>query len=785
MSDNLSVAHSPETVRDGVSVQEREDGFFRVLFQQSPDCHFLLDPSTRTILRANEAACAFYGYADEAFRGMPIEHLAPLPPEAERMTLPGRPRTFCLEHRLSDGTLRSVEAILAPVVHGGRLLIHGAVRDRTREVLAARKLRERALRESTISRIVSDMAFCRNRAEYRRAIDRGLAQLGRLAGVNRAYAFLKSDPDEDGFPDIFEWTDGPDTSPLKEELASLKSSDFPWWFARLKEDGFIQAPDVEELPPEAYRVARFLLNRGVRSITALSIIINRRLMGFIGISNYMDGALDPEMDLPLLEAVARVTGKSLEVIMAKEALEASEARFQDIVETQADLVCRFSPSGEVTFANPAYAAYYGGTPEDHVGRSLFERRPRENQKLILGALSRLTPERPVLQSPEERYVAADGAVKWQLWTNRGFFDGEGRLVEIQAVGRDITRLKLANAERDVQRRRMLALFRNSPEAVLLCLDGLTINDANESFCRLFGVERASLTGRPVAEVLQIPDGEETRIREEMIGRALAGETVTYEGTRAGPGGRFVPVSILLIPVRDGDAYSLFAGFRDLTLEKTREADLSRNLEAMKRTFLQTVHVLSFATEARDPYTAGHQRRVAHLAAAMARRMGHGDEFVEALTLAATVHDIGKIVIPAEILSKPSALTTIEMSIVRQHCGEGYRILSRVDFPWNLAEVVRQHHERLDGSGYPRGLRGNEILPEARILAVADVMEAVASHRPYRPAMGVGAGLEVILGGSGTLFDPDAARACAELFRSGYAFPAEGDAFFPCRLPGSV
>lgn len=204
----------------------------------------------------------------------------------------------------------------------------------------------------------------------------------------------------------------------------------------------------------------------------------------------------------------------------------------------------------------------------------------------------------------------------------------------------------------------------------------------------------------------------------------------------------------------------------LTTRKRRQME-----DQLRETMEATVHAVASTVERRDLYTAGHQRRVAVLVSAIAREMGLDDERINGLRLAAIIHDVGKIVVPSEILSKPGRLTALEFELVKQHPGAGYEILKDVSFPWPIAEIVRQHHERLDGSGYPRGLKGDEILPEARILSVADVVEAIASHRPYRPSHGLDTALKVIEAGRGTQFDTGAVDACLRLFREqGYGMP---------------
>jgi putative two-component system response regulator len=188
------------------------------------------------------------------------------------------------------------------------------------------------------------------------------------------------------------------------------------------------------------------------------------------------------------------------------------------------------------------------------------------------------------------------------------------------------------------------------------------------------------------------------------------------------------------------------------------------LYQLQQTLVETIDALGSTLEMRDPYTAGHQRRVARLACAIGQEMGLGKPILTALHMAGLVHDIGKISVPSQILSKPSQLKETEMSLIREHSKAGYEILRKVHFPWPIANIVHQHHERLDGSGYPQKLVGDEIMLEAKILAVADVVEAMSSHRPYRAAIGTAAALEEIEKNQERLYHERAVQACLRLFR---------------------
>lgn len=210
---------------------------------------------------------------------------------------------------------------------------------------------------------------------------------------------------------------------------------------------------------------------------------------------------------------------------------------------------------------------------------------------------------------------------------------------------------------------------------------------------------------------------------------------------------------------------------DITERIKTEAKLQQTLESLRKAVGTTIQVLVSAVEARDPYTAGHQSRVAHLACAIASEMGLAQDKIEGIRLAGSIHDIGKLSVPAEILTRPSKLTNIEFSMIKEHSLNGYEMLKNVESSWPLAEIVYQHHERINGSGYPKNLKGDEIIIEARIMAVADVVEAMASHRPYRPSLGLNAALEEIEKNKGILYEETVAMACLKLFREeGYQLP---------------
>jgi len=210
--------------------------------------------------------------------------------------------------------------------------------------------------------------------------------------------------------------------------------------------------------------------------------------------------------------------------------------------------------------------------------------------------------------------------------------------------------------------------------------------------------------------------------------------------------------------------------RSLIEQKQAQEELQYTLEKLREALGGIIQTVTLMVETRDPYTAGHQRRVADLARAIANEMGLPQEQIDGIRMAGLIHDLGKINVPAEILSKPTRLTEFERGMIQTHPQVGYDILKTIDFPWPVAQIVLQHHERMDGSGYPQGLSGEEIMLEARVLAVADVVEAMASFRPYRPAHGIDKALEEISQNRGALYDAEAVDACLKLFtEKGFKF----------------
>lgn len=346
---------------------------------------------------------------------------------------------------------------------------------------------------------------------------------------------------------------------------------------------------------------------------------------------------------------------------------------------------------------------------------------------------------------------------------------KGKLRYIAGYTTDITDRKRAEDELASSEEKFRKVFYICPEPV--CINSLadtTFMMVNQAFTRVTGYTAGEVIGK-TSEECKIWNNLEDRARllNELRGK---GEIIGFEAEFRSKSGQVLHglVSASLIDIH-GTTCSL-AIVRDITRHMQAEDQLINSLKQVRQAIGTTIQVLVAAVEEKDRYTAGHQRRTSDLARSIASEMGLPRDRIEGLRMAGIIHDIGKLSVPSEILNKPGILSSIELALIKEHAQSGYDLLKKVKSPWPLADIVYQHHERLDGSGYPNKLKGEEIIIEARILAVADVMEAMCSHRPYRPASGIDAALAEIENNKGKSYDPAVADACLKLFREkGYHF----------------
>ncbi len=309
------------------------------------------------------------------------------------------------------------------------------------------------------------------------------------------------------------------------------------------------------------------------------------------------------------------------------------------------------------------------------------------------------------------------------------------------IGVALDRDQLMNEAR-ASNRQLDEIIHRNPDAILITDDSGCVRFTNPAAQRLLARDEPSLKGFPLGLTSQNDSGE-IDVRR--------------------PGGDLVPVELHAMETTWEGLRAHVLTLRDLSDRRLAEQEKRVSAERIRTALVQTIEAISRTVETRDPYTACHQRRVAALSREIALAMGLEPAIVDGIYMGGTIHDIGKLYIPAEILNRPGKLNETEFMLIKTHCAVGRDIIGGIDFPWPLANMVHQHHERIDGSGYPQGLRGEDIMLEARILSVADVVDAMSSRRPYREALGLDAALAEIKRGSGTHYDPEIVAICNYLF----------------------
>jgi len=448
--------------------------------------------------------------------------------------------------------------------------------------------------------------------------------------------------------------------------------------------------------------------------------------------------------------------------LADEALRESEEKYRELVDN--------APAGiyEVDFierkfvtVNDVMCEYTGFTKEELLGNmSPFDILTDESKAHFMERMTKIFAGEKVPQTVEYTIRTKDDRTIWVILNHKLIYD-RGFPKGAKAVVHNITERKLAEQALQKSQERYRFLVDNANDAIFVAQDGL-IKFPNPKTLQILGYSEEELTRIPYTDLVH-PDDRSilSEFREKRVGGKEA--TTTYSIRVMDRAGGEIWAQISSVPIVWEDRPATLNFVRDITVQKNAEEELRNSVDKLRKITGATIQAMAQTVEVRDPYTAGHQKRVADLARAIATRMGLSSDRVDGIRMAGAIHDIGKISVPAEILSKPGLLTPLEFSLIKTHAQIGYDILKDIEFPWDIATMVLQHHERLDGSGYPQGITGERILLEARILIVADVVEAMASHRPYRPSLGMDKALEEIKDKKGRFYDPDVVNACLQLF----------------------
>ena len=446
---------------------------------------------------------------------------------------------------------------------------------------------------------------------------------------------------------------------------------------------------------------------------------------------------------------------------AENALREGEERYRQMFETNPEPMWVYDVETLAFLAvNDAAVAHYGWPREQFLAMTIADLRPAGDTPGLLD-YAFADSGKKFLKNESERHHQKDGTpIDVEITSHLIEFDGRrARIVSAHDVTeRKRTERVLREAEEQFR-----GLVEQSIAGIYIIQDG-AFTYVNPRFAEIFGYGSAD---EPIGhDALSVIAESERATVQENIRKWLQGDarSISYSTTALRMDGSTIEAGVHGTRATYRGRPAILGMVQDISEKKRAEEQIQHYVTQLEKAFMRTVEVATTLSEMRDPYTAGHERRVAEIAVAIGAELGFDARRQEGLRVAGYLHDIGKISLPAEILSKPTKLSRIEYQMIKGHAQASYDILKNVGFPWPVAEIALQHHERMDGSGYPQGLKGEAILLEARILAVADVVEAMSSHRPYRPGLGIEAALAEIERGRGTAYDANVADTCLRLFR---------------------
>ena len=469
---------------------------------------------------------------------------------------------------------------------------------------------------------------------------------------------------------------------------------------------------------------------------------------------------------------SKLEKKMLDLEAANQELRTLEEKYRLSFENINDVIFVVDADFKILSMSGGVEKEVGYSPQDFIGRSVADLgsifTPQSLERAISHA-SRVFKGEFVPPSIYE-VIAKDGTIKITEVSGSPIMH-DGNISGMVAVARDITQRKQMEDALKKSEENFRNFLNNSMMGVRIVSDDGTTLYANQAILDLFGFASIDeLKNTPVTKCYTRESLAENKMRREERKRGGIGP-LNYVVSIIRKNGEVRHLDVFRKEIIWDGARRFQVLYNDTTERKRAEEELQQTLDRLSKAMTTTVHLLAGAVEARDPCTAGHQTRAAHLARAIATEMEIPRDKIDGIGLVGSIHDIGKLSVPAVILTKSSKLTKVEFALIKEHAVKGYEMLKDVESSWPLAEIVYQHHERMDGSGYPRHLKGDEILLEARILAVADVVEAMASHRPYRPSLGIDLALEEIEKNKGILYEEAVAMACVKLFREkGYQLP---------------
>ncbi len=440
----------------------------------------------------------------------------------------------------------------------------------------------------------------------------------------------------------------------------------------------------------------------------------------------------------------------------------SDERLRSIAEHSHDGILILDDAFQIIYANSESAGISGYAPEELVGQNFAGFIDDESRELVSELYLRRQRGEKVPPRYEFNIIRKDGK-KRRLEISSSVVAGAGGKVETIAQLRDVTEQKKAEEELRASEEKFRILFEYAPDCYYLTDIKGDLIYANKAAEKMFGYKREELIGKSLLDKSIMSSGQIAKAVSLLAKNALGCPTGPEEFALQRKDGSEISVEILAYPVKMNGETMILGIARDVTERRKVKEQLEESYRRLQKSSDTIIQAVSLTIDMRDPYTSDHQRRVAQLAPAIAAEMNFSPDQIESIRVASLIHDMGKFAVPAEILSKPGRLDETELQLIREHPKTGFDILSKIDLPGTIAQIVYQHHERMNGTGYPRGLAGENILPEARVLAVAEALEAMTSYRPYRPALGVDKALQEITQAKGVLFDPEVVEACLRVF----------------------
>lgn len=615
--------------------------------------------------------------------------------------------------------------------------------------------------QKCITRITSVLF---NSQSIEKALNKALQEIGMLCKADRAYLF-EICYDQMVMENTYEWC-RKGVEPQIDNLKAVSVSSCPWWMSKLKKNETIFIPDISRMPEEASNEKRLLEMQKIKSLIVIPIFFQNKLRGFVGLD---DVAIFNKWDLKeilMLRLFSRVFSGYLFNKEIREKQLNNERRIRKILSNIPGVI--FGTLDEnlgIIDIGGRFVEISGYTLKDkEAGLNWTDLvLPEDKDRIISDIKNQLKSQN--YYETEYRFKTKDGKIKY-MW-QKGYAIKDEKLGKViyEGLAIDMTKQRVLEKELIDSNGQLETIIENINSPIFLKNINGGLLRANKAAYSFVGALKGCNEEDKLENMMVENQREHFETDLEIIksGRRILGETKKHIFAN----GEILWMRTDKIPYFDNNdsINGLVIISNDITdIIETREK-LKSQMKLLENTVDSAINILSKIVEIRDPYTSGHQQRVSELATLIARRMGLSGDKIKGITIAGLLHDIGKICIPPEFLTRPGKLTELEIEVMRTHPERGYEILKEYEFPWPISDIVLQHHEHIDGSGYPNHLKDREILIETKIISVADVVEAISSHRPYRPAYSLDVAIKEMEDKSGVFYDREVVKSCVAILKN--------------------